>query len=214
MILSDGQTGVDRATLDVAIKLGIPHGGWRPRGWPGEAWDSYPQIPNCQKRRQLISAFGECLSATFETVDDGQDAVDGKADRFTAINGKQSGTTSCDDIFDKDDAFARLIRAFNKLPRAMLFRLFADHDSAERNAANAGNRDDRAGDRVRAQGHPADEGGHVVGQQVEHPVRDQAGTAGIERYLAAIEVVVRLFARGERKLPQLQSLLTNNFDES
>lgn len=31
-IVSGGQTGVDRAALDVAISLGIPHGGWCPRG--------------------------------------------------------------------------------------------------------------------------------------------------------------------------------------
>ena len=31
-IVSGGQTGVDRAALDVAIKLGIAHGGWIPRG--------------------------------------------------------------------------------------------------------------------------------------------------------------------------------------
>lgn len=31
-IISGGQTGVDRAALDAAIKLGIPHGGWCPRG--------------------------------------------------------------------------------------------------------------------------------------------------------------------------------------
>ena len=31
-IISGGQTGVDRAALDAAIELGIPHGGWCPRG--------------------------------------------------------------------------------------------------------------------------------------------------------------------------------------
>lgn len=31
-IVSGGQTGVDRAALDVAIALGIPHGGWCPKG--------------------------------------------------------------------------------------------------------------------------------------------------------------------------------------
>jgi hypothetical protein len=31
-IISGGQTGADRAALDVAIKLGIPHGGWVPKG--------------------------------------------------------------------------------------------------------------------------------------------------------------------------------------
>ncbi len=31
-VVSGGQTGVDRAALDVAIELEIPHGGWCPRG--------------------------------------------------------------------------------------------------------------------------------------------------------------------------------------
>ena len=31
-IISGGQTGADRAALDAAIKLGITHGGWIPRG--------------------------------------------------------------------------------------------------------------------------------------------------------------------------------------
>ncbi len=31
-IISGGQTGVDRAALDVAIDLGIEHGGWCPAG--------------------------------------------------------------------------------------------------------------------------------------------------------------------------------------
>jgi hypothetical protein len=32
MIVSGGQTGVDRAALDVALELGIPCGGWCPKG--------------------------------------------------------------------------------------------------------------------------------------------------------------------------------------
>ena len=31
-IISGVQTGADRAALDVAIKLDIPHGGWIPKG--------------------------------------------------------------------------------------------------------------------------------------------------------------------------------------
>lgn len=31
-IISGGQTGIDRAALDSAIKLNIPHGGWCPKG--------------------------------------------------------------------------------------------------------------------------------------------------------------------------------------
>ena len=31
-IISGGQTGVDRAALDIAIELGLEHGGWCPQG--------------------------------------------------------------------------------------------------------------------------------------------------------------------------------------
>lgn len=44
-IVSGGQTGVDRAALDVAMRLGIPVGGWCPRGRraeDGRIPDSYP----------------------------------------------------------------------------------------------------------------------------------------------------------------------------
>ena len=36
-IISGGQTGADRAALDVAIKLDMPHGGWIPKGRKTEA---------------------------------------------------------------------------------------------------------------------------------------------------------------------------------
>ncbi len=44
-IISGGQTGVDQAALDVALELGIPCGGWCPRGRWSEAGpidDRYP----------------------------------------------------------------------------------------------------------------------------------------------------------------------------
>ena len=55
-VVSGGQTGVDRAALDVALELGLPCGGWCPRGRRAEdgpidprypltetPWDGYPQ---------------------------------------------------------------------------------------------------------------------------------------------------------------------------
>lgn len=36
-LVSGGQTGVDRAALDVALELGIPCGGWCPRGRKSES---------------------------------------------------------------------------------------------------------------------------------------------------------------------------------
>ncbi len=36
-IISGGQTGADQAALDAAIRMGIPHGGWIPKGRKTEA---------------------------------------------------------------------------------------------------------------------------------------------------------------------------------
>ena len=47
-IVSGGQTGVDRAALDVAISLKIPHGGWCPRGRKAEDG----RIPDRYKLRE------------------------------------------------------------------------------------------------------------------------------------------------------------------
>src|SRR5947209_12411896 len=44
-IVSGGQTGVDRAALDVALELGLPCGGWCPKGRlaeDGVVPDRYP----------------------------------------------------------------------------------------------------------------------------------------------------------------------------
>jgi len=51
-IISGGQTGVDRAALDAALKLAIAHGGWCPRGRLAEDGP----IPECYALRETPSA--------------------------------------------------------------------------------------------------------------------------------------------------------------
>lgn len=51
-IVSGGQTGVDRAALDVALELGMPCGGWCPRGRLAEDG----RIPMCYPLRETPSA--------------------------------------------------------------------------------------------------------------------------------------------------------------
>ena len=43
VIISGGQTGADRAALDAAIKLNIPHGGWCPKGRLAELGGTIPE---------------------------------------------------------------------------------------------------------------------------------------------------------------------------
>lgn len=50
-LISGGQTGVDRAVLDVAVERGLPYGGWCPKGgWAEDSPDppgvlaKYPQL--------------------------------------------------------------------------------------------------------------------------------------------------------------------------
>ncbi|MHB8902138.1 MAG: putative molybdenum carrier protein [Thermoguttaceae bacterium] len=50
-IVSGGQTGVDRAGLDVAIELGIGHGGWCPKGRRAEDG----RIPDCYALAETVS---------------------------------------------------------------------------------------------------------------------------------------------------------------
>ena len=50
-IISGGQTGVDRAALDVAVELGIPIGGHLPRdGTTKKATFCPKRTPACRKR--------------------------------------------------------------------------------------------------------------------------------------------------------------------
>jgi hypothetical protein len=52
-IVSGGQTGVDRAALDAAIALGVPHGGWLPRGRRAEDGP----LPDTYQLKEMDSAL-------------------------------------------------------------------------------------------------------------------------------------------------------------
>jgi hypothetical protein len=44
-LISGGQTGVDRASLDLALELGVPTGGWCPKGRKAEDGPIPPRYP-------------------------------------------------------------------------------------------------------------------------------------------------------------------------
>jgi hypothetical protein len=56
-IISGGQTGVDRAALDVALELGLPCGGWCPQDRKAE--DGPIDLSNLLKKQvPLITRIG------------------------------------------------------------------------------------------------------------------------------------------------------------
>ena len=74
---------------------------------------------------------------------------------------------------------------------------------------HAGEREDRRGDRVGPDRHAAHQRRHVAAEQFEHPLADEPRPLRIERDLAAVEVVIRLLARGQRELAKSQGLFTH-----
>ncbi|MHC4415741.1 MAG: putative molybdenum carrier protein [Planctomycetota bacterium] len=84
-IISGGQTGVDQAALDVAMQMGLPCGGWCPRGRGSEQGpiaDRYPLIetPTADPAQRtkwnvrdadgtLIIARGDLTGGTALTLD-------------------------------------------------------------------------------------------------------------------------------------------------
>jgi hypothetical protein len=68
-IISGGQTGVDRAALDVALNYGIECGGWCPPGRP----DEFGRIPDRYPVREL--AAGGFTERTSQNVKDSDGTV-------------------------------------------------------------------------------------------------------------------------------------------
>jgi len=57
-IISGGQTGADQAVLDIAIKLGFPHGGWIPKGRITEAGP----LPDKYRLKEMpTDSYSECI---------------------------------------------------------------------------------------------------------------------------------------------------------
>jgi hypothetical protein len=79
-IISGGQTGVDRAALDVALKHGIESGGWCPTG----RLDEFGRIPDRYPVKELES--GGFAERTLQNVKDSDGTV-------IVYSGKLSGGT-------------------------------------------------------------------------------------------------------------------------
>ncbi len=87
-IISGGQTGVDRAALDVALQRGIPCGGWAPKGrraedgpiperyplgeTPGEDYEERTRLNVRDSDATLIHTMGLPQGGTLLTIEEAQ----------------------------------------------------------------------------------------------------------------------------------------------
>jgi hypothetical protein len=81
-IVSGGQTGVDRAALKVAQEIGIPGGGWCPRGRRAEDGRIPPRYP---LRETPSSAYPQRTEWNVRDSDGTLVLTAGRADRGTAL---------------------------------------------------------------------------------------------------------------------------------
>jgi hypothetical protein len=90
-IFSGGQTGADRAALDAALELGIPHGGWLPKGRKAEDGPvsrqyNLQELASAQYRdrtRKNIQASDGTLIVSFGTLTGGSALTEAFAIRYS-----------------------------------------------------------------------------------------------------------------------------------
>ena len=158
---------------------------------------------------------GEGGGASFEAVDDRQDAGYFQAEFLNALDGFERRAAGGDDVFDNGHSVAGLNGAFDVFIGAVAFGFFTHQDAGEREVADAGERDGGRGDRIGADGHAADGLGEraLLGEQIEEALADEDRAAGIEGDLLAIEVVFGFFARGEGEVAEFEGAAADEIDE-
>ncbi len=94
-IISGGQTGVDQAALDVALELGIPCGGWCPRGRWSEAGpidEHYPltESPSADPAERTERNVGDADGTLIIALGGGENLTGGTAlTRRLAVSQRQ-----------------------------------------------------------------------------------------------------------------------------
>ena len=112
-IISGGQTGVDRAALDVALKNGIDCGGWCPAG----RLDEFGKIPDRYPLRELEG--GGFTERTLQNVKDSDGTV-------IIYSGKLSGGTEQTVRFCLEQQRLHQLLDASKIPTEEAARLIAD----------------------------------------------------------------------------------------
>jgi hypothetical protein len=84
-IISGGQTGVDRAALDTALQLGLPCGGFCPKGRKSEDGMIHEKYPLIETK---TDNYADRTELNVKTTDGTLILIDGKADRGTKLTAR------------------------------------------------------------------------------------------------------------------------------
>ena len=114
-IVSGGQTGVDRAALDVAIYLDIPHGGWCPAGRRAEDG----KIPDGYELRETDQRDYSVRTEKNVIESDGtlilfRNKLSGGTDLTVRLAQKHRRPRICFDLADDSSNSADTIQAFTQ----------------------------------------------------------------------------------------------------
>lgn len=114
-IVSGGQTGVDRAALDVAIYLDIPHGGWCPAGRRAEDG----QIPDGYQLRETDQRDYSVRTERNVIESDGtlilfRNKLSGGTDLTFRLAGKHRRPSICFDLDEDIASVTDTYQAFSK----------------------------------------------------------------------------------------------------
>jgi hypothetical protein len=112
-IVSGGQTGVDRAALDVAIYLDIPHGGWCPAGRRAEDG----KIPDGYELRETDQSDYSVRTEKNVIESDGtlilfRDRLSGGTELTFRLTGKHRRPSICIDLAESDDSKTDMLQSF------------------------------------------------------------------------------------------------------
>ncbi len=119
-IWSGGQTGVDRAALDLAIELGLPWGGWIPRGRRAEDGtipDRYDRLRESDSRDERVRTRLNVRDTDATLVLRGGAAAGGTAHTLEVV--VELGRPSCDiDLasLSREQAAARVLEWLRQQP--------------------------------------------------------------------------------------------------
>lgn len=115
-IVSGGQTGVDRGALDAAIELGIPHGGWCPKG-------RYAEDGPIPDRYQLLE-----LASSDYKVRTEQNVIDSDGTLILYRERLQGGTALTNRLAKEHEKPLMRIRIDRTIPYATIITWLVDHE--------------------------------------------------------------------------------------